>query len=88
MKMLKVWGIGLYTNKGSHVHMRVIVCASTKKKAIEYINASKAGPITYRFLSEYGSLTGNDIELATAIKEGDVFWKPNDDYHAPYERAN
>lgn len=66
MKALKIWG-GLTTQNGNQ--LRTIVCATTKKRAIELLN-EKAGRMTTSYFNGYWSQTGNPAEVQVAKEEG------------------
>jgi hypothetical protein len=61
MKM-KIWG-GVDTFKGKQV--RVIVCAKTKKRALELLKN-----VSQRYFNNYFCETGNSLELSIATVEG------------------
>ena len=64
-RKLKVWG-GTDGGRG-----RVIVAATTKKRAVEVLN--KWARVSMYHFNDYWTETGNELELKTATEEG--VWK-------------
>lgn len=76
--MLKVWGGSLDGMR------RTIVCAPTKKRAVELLRSN--GPIlSMHYFNDYWSETGNCEELAVATTEG--VWTADDMWGAAFVKV-
>ena len=70
-RKLKVWGGG---TDYKHEQVRAIVCARTKKDAIEFINKSPLRSISYTYFTNYWCETGNSLELQLCSEEGNIWY--------------
>jgi hypothetical protein len=89
MAKLKVWGMATFLDgvsnqpspNGPERQVRAIVAAPSREKAARAIGVAQSQ------LANYGSVTGNAEEVATATAEPlTVFWRPLDDYSGPWYR--
>lgn len=85
MKKLKVWGGCTFRKKkrkaNGFTQARTIVCATTKKRAVELLGNEIS---MYRF-NDYWCETQNPIELATATEEG-IWVNQGDDHEFQFEQ--
>jgi hypothetical protein len=80
---VKVWAITLQAYHGlvlpgqaaHNRQVRVIVCAKSQKRAVELINATRfGGNLSLGHFRDFGSGTGNAVQLATANGQEGVWW--------------
>ena len=77
-RSLRVWGGPLGTHRG-------IVIASTKKRAVELLNARWTN-FSRHFFDGYWSESFNDAELAH-IADGESIWEEDDGYRGTLTRV-
>ena len=66
-RSLKVWG-GLARVKERRGDVRVLVCNTTKKRAVEILN--RHGWVSANYFNDHFCLTGNKAEIAICTTEG------------------
>jgi len=86
MRKLKIFG-GTHRVKNNRDQVRMIVGATTKKRAVELINQHTAR-ITMREFNDYWMETGNDKEVELATNSPETIFYREDRYDSEFISLN